>query len=315
MITIPVYLLTGYLGSGKTTLLNHLLSQSELKSKRVALIINEFGSLGVDGQLIDHVNDGIFELNRGSLFCACIQTDFEKTLRRIASEVKPELVIAEATGIAHTSDLYKWLDIGADEHRFEVRANVCMVDFMNFTKILPNLKSASAQVTAADAILINKVDLAPCQEHVDRLSEILSDMNPRAAQWRTVEGQLKWSLIESLEHRACQTPPAISPPEELASCSVPGRFVDRDRFYDAIASVQGSLLRLKGVVDFGQGLVLVESVFDSLSEKTAPDTVKRFGLTVIGWNTTAEHLTSVFSKAFKPVPPSAEGIVSITFGS
>lgn len=80
MTTVPVYLLTGYLGSGKTTLLNYLLGQTPLAHQRVALVVNEFGTLGVDGQLIQGTEGGVFEINSGSLFCACTRSGLVKVL-------------------------------------------------------------------------------------------------------------------------------------------------------------------------------------------------------------------------------------------
>ncbi|MCE5273144.1 GTP-binding protein, partial [bacterium] len=76
MSRIPIILLTGYLGAGKTTLLNHLLSRPEIRERNVALIINEFGELGVDGRLVEAGTRPVYELNKGSLFCVCIKTDF-----------------------------------------------------------------------------------------------------------------------------------------------------------------------------------------------------------------------------------------------
>ncbi len=159
MKTIPVYLLTGYLGSGKTTLLNHLLSDPQLAGQRIALIVNEFGALGVDGQLVSGADGQVFELSRGSLFCACIRTDFARALEQIADDVQPDLVLAEATGVAATSDLVGFFDMAHGQSRFRVQANVCIVDSLNFTKVLPYLKAASAQVVSADGIVINKSDL------------------------------------------------------------------------------------------------------------------------------------------------------------
>jgi len=155
---IPVYLITGYLGSGKTTLLNHLLATPQLRSQRVALIVNEFGTLGVDGQLLEQAADHVFELNRGSLFCACIHADFVRTLETIARDIRPDVVLAEASGVAQTSDLGNFFDTPPARDQFQVQANLCVVD-PNVTKVLPYLKAARVQVTWADGLVINKSDL------------------------------------------------------------------------------------------------------------------------------------------------------------
>ncbi len=299
MSAIPLYLVTGYLGSGKTTVLNHLLSTPELQSQRVALIINEFGSLGIDGQLLDQKAGSIFELNRGSLFCACIETDFQSTLETIARDVRPDLVLAEATGVAQTSDLCRFCDGPQIKGQFRIAANLCVVDSLNFTKVLPYLKAATAQVTWADGLVINKTDLLEAPG-VEKLSTLLREMNPRATQTRVRSGRVGWEYVAGLTHEACQAEPVESPPEDVATCSLAGQFANRREFLAAFDRARDHLLRLKGIVDFGDGPVLVEAVFDQLTER--PSTVRqpRFGLTLIGWKTTAEELAETFRPALPP---------------
>ena len=197
-VYVPVYLITGYLGSGKTTLLNHLLATPELRSQRVALLVNEFGTLGVDGQLLETSADHIFELNRGSLFCACIQTDVVRALETIAAEIRPDLVIAEASGMAQTSDLSSFFALPSTRDRFRVQANVCVVD-PNFTKVLPYLKASRAQVEWADGLVINKMDVLG-ETGAERLASVVGDLNPRAAQLRVSHGRVGWDWLQALEH-------------------------------------------------------------------------------------------------------------------
>ena len=290
---IPVYLITGYLGSGKTTLLNHLLATPQLRSQRVALIVNEFGTLGVDGQLLEQAADHIFELNRGSLFCACIHADFVQTLETIARDIRPDVVLAEASGVAQTSDLKNFFDTPPARDQFQVRANLCVVD-PNLTKVLPYLKASRVQVVWADGLVINKTDLLGVAG-TERLAALLSDLNPRAAQVRVTHGRVDWEFVQGLQHVPCQAPPTASPPEDLATCSILGRSADRGAFHAAFERIQDRLLRLKGIVDFGDGPVLVEGVFDTLTERPFQGAHPRFGITVIGWKITAEEMTQAFA--------------------
>jgi G3E family GTPase len=85
---IPVIIFTGYLGAGKTTSLNTLLNTDWVKSKNIALIINEFGSVGVDGKLVEPGNYAKYEINRGSIFCICTKTDFVKYMTDISENIK-----------------------------------------------------------------------------------------------------------------------------------------------------------------------------------------------------------------------------------
>ena len=294
---IPVYLITGYLGAGKTTLVKHLLATPQLRSQRVTLIVNEFGSLGIDGQLLERAADHVFEISRGSLFCACIQADFVQTLETIARDVRPDVVLAEASGVAQTSDLGSFFDLPQTRNQFHMQANLCVVD-LNCTTVLPYLKASRAQVTWADGLVINKTDLLGTAG-TERLAALLSDLNPRAAQVRVTHGRVSWEFVQGLQHLPCQTPPTVSPPEELATCSILGRCADRTEFYAAFQRIQDRVLRLKGIVDFGEGPVLVESVFDALTESPFQGKQPRFGITVIGWKTTAEELTRAFAPALR----------------
>jgi G3E family GTPase len=295
---IPVYLITGYLGSGKTTLLNHLLATPQLRAQRVALIVNEFGTLGVDGQLLNQAADRVFELNRGSLFCACLEADFARTLDVIATQIRPDVVLAEASGVAQTSDLGKFFDEPASGGQFEIRANVCVVD-PNLTKVLPYLRASRIQVAWADGLVINKTDLLG-EAGAARLAAVLGDLNPRATQTRVTHGRVAWDFVQGLQHVPCQAPPTVAPPEQLATCSIPGRCANRSEFHAAFRNVQDRLLRLKGVIDFGDGPVLVEGIFDALTERPFAGAQPRFGITVIGWKITAEDLMHAFAPAIRP---------------
>jgi G3E family GTPase len=288
---------TGYLGAGKTTLVRHLLATPQLRAQRVALIVNEFGALGIDGQLLERAADCIFEISRGSLFCACIQADFAATLETIARDVRPDVVVAEASGVAQTSHLGSFFDRPQTRGQFHIQANLCVVD-LNFTKVLPHLKASHAQVAWADGLVINKTDLLGVAG-TERLAALLSDLNPRAAQARVMHGRVAWEFVQGLQHVPCDAPPTLAPPAELATCTILGRHADRSAFRVAFDRVQDRLLRLKGIVDFGDGPVLVESVFDTLSECPFQGAQPRFGITVIGWKTTAEELTRAFAPALR----------------
>lgn len=299
MTAIPIYLLTGYLGSGKTTLLNHLLGQASLASRRVALVINEFGTLGVDGQLVRETDGGVFELNSGSLFCACTRSGLVNVLGQIASEIHPDAVLAEATGVAETSDLYDLLDTVPLKGRFSVRANVCVVDSLNFTKILPYLKAARGQVASADGVVMNKIELLD-ETGADRLASLLKDINGRAEQARVSHGRLEWAFVDGLKHVRQKVAPIHTPPEEVVTCSIPNRQADRDRLNAAIETLGDRLLRLKGIVSFGDGPCLVESVFGAVTYSPFNEEKARYGTTALGWKIPKADLSRTLESAFLP---------------
>ncbi|MBC2745103.1 MAG: hypothetical protein HGJ93_19285 [Desulfosarcina sp.] len=100
--TTSVYLITGFLGSGKTTLLNRII-QSFPKDRKLMILMNEFGDIGVDGTLVDDDDLAMLEISKGSIFCVCVKTDFIKGLMDIAQRMQPDVLIIEATGVANPS--------------------------------------------------------------------------------------------------------------------------------------------------------------------------------------------------------------------
>ena len=217
----------------------------------------------------------------------------------IADDVQPDLVLAEATGVAATSDLVGFFDAPQGAASFRVQANVCVVDSLNFTKVLPYLKAASAQVACADGIVINKSDLVD-EPSQTRLSKLLAEMNPSAVQIQSQHGRVSWDFVRGLRHAPRHSDPIDAPPEHVSVCSLSGDRADGQTIQETIRRLGDKLLRLKGIVDLGSGPELVESVFGSFSRRPAAAGPVRFGTTVIGWKISAEELRTAFAPAFQP---------------
>jgi G3E family GTPase len=296
--SIPVLVLTGYLGAGKTTLLNHLLSLPGIRAKKIALIINEFGPLGIDGKLVAPGDYAKFELNKGSLFCICIKTDFIRTLETIANEVKPDLVIVEATGVADPCDLSQLVDSPHLREVFQIGANVCLADAVGFTQVAAFLRTAKRQVMWADGLVINKSDLVPATD-LSALAGILKELNPEAPQITVSFGKISETFLQGLTHRVRLAPIPEAPAAELASASLQTeKPVDEKRFFETIASLKGSLLRLKGTVCFPNRTRFVEVVNGRVTEKDPPAGLPRTAFTVIGWKIPKDDLVSAFSQCW-----------------
>ena len=296
MPPIPILLITGFLGAGKTTLLNQVLQLPGIREREIALIINEFGATGVDGALVESGERPKFELNKGSLFCICVKTDFIKTLDEIATRVRPELLIVEATGIAETRDLMAFVDEPHLQDNFRIRANLCLVDAANFTKVAPNLKAARGQVRWADGIVLNKTDLAATGE-LEKLRAVLAEMNPDAPVFETTYGAIDDEFIEGLRHREHPGELLQEPPDPLFSVSFEtDRPVDRARFEAVIGELQESLLRLKGWVGFrgDSEMRFVELVGDELTIRPAPGERGATRFTVIAWKIREAELRERF---------------------
>lgn len=156
-IKIPVTVLTGYLGAGKTTLLNRILSDP--KGKRYAVIVNEFGEIGIDNDLIIDVDEEIFELNNGCVCCS-VRGDLIRILTALFKRRSSfDGIIIETTGLADPAPVAQTFFADDDvRYRASLDAIVTVVDAVNILERLADSKEAVEQIAFADTIILNKVD-------------------------------------------------------------------------------------------------------------------------------------------------------------
>ncbi|NRA30370.1 MAG: GTP-binding protein [Parvularculaceae bacterium] len=181
---IPISVLTGFLGSGKTTVLNHLMQQPEFS--RTLVVINEFGGIGLDHNLVTQSSDDVIvEMSNGCV-CCTLRRDLAKTLREApgrfarGGEVWFDRVIIETTGLADPSPILNTLmtDVGVQKH-FEVDSVIATVDAVNGSETLDRQIESVKQAAVADRLLLTKTDLVTAQD-LSALRERLQSLNPAA---------------------------------------------------------------------------------------------------------------------------------------
>ncbi len=155
---IPVTVLTGYLGAGKTTLLNRILSENH--GRKYAVVINEFGELGVDNDLVVDADEEVFEMNNGCI-CCTVRGDLIRIVGGLVKRRgKFDGIIIETTGLANPAPVAQtfFVDEGV-RARTRLDAIVTVVDAKNLPARLDDSAEAAAQIAFADVIVLNKTDL------------------------------------------------------------------------------------------------------------------------------------------------------------
>jgi G3E family GTPase len=200
---IPVTVLTGFLGAGKTTLLNHLLSQRH--GYRCAIIINEFGAISIDNQLVVGADEEILELNNGCLCCR-VRGDLIRSLNGLFQRQKRfDYVIIETTGLADPGPVVQTFKSTDLADRLRLDGIVTVVDARHLDKELQDGPEPAAQIAFADVILLNKTDLvSPADLH--RLEHRIRKMNSLAALHHTRNSQVDPGRILNLKAREVTGP-------------------------------------------------------------------------------------------------------------
>ena len=195
---IPVTVLTGYLGAGKTTLLNRILSEPH--GKRYAVIVNEFGEIGIDNELVVGADEEVFEMNNGCV-CCTVRGDLIRIIEGLMKRKgRFDAIIVETTGLADPAPVAQTFFVDEDVQRAtRLDAVVTVADAKWLAERLRDAPEAKNQIAFADVIIINKTDLVSPAE-LQEVEERIRAINPYAALHRTRKCDVALSNV--LERRA-----------------------------------------------------------------------------------------------------------------
>ncbi len=195
---IPVTVLTGYLGAGKTTLLNRILSEPH--GKKYAVIVNEFGEIGIDNDLVVNSDEEIFEMNNGCV-CCTVRGDLIRIIEGLVRRKgKFDAIIVETTGLADPAPVAQtfFMDEAVGE-KTRLDAVVTVADAKWLKDRLKDAPEAKNQIAFADVILLNKTDLVS-EPELQEIEARIRGINPYAKLHRTQRSQI--ALAEVLDRKA-----------------------------------------------------------------------------------------------------------------
>lgn len=186
---IPVTVVTGFLGSGKTTLINRILSEQH--GRKIAVIVNEFGEVSIDGQLIvQDDQEELVEFNNGCL-CCTVRGDLIDTLEKLQERSELDAILIETTGLADPAPVASTFFL-EDKLTANTRLDsfIALADAVNLEQNLAQSEEAQEQIAFADIILLNKTDLAT-KAQLKKVEQVIRRSNPLAQIYHTENSDIE----------------------------------------------------------------------------------------------------------------------------
>lgn len=189
---VPVLLVTGFLGAGKTTVVNHLLAHAG--GRRIAAVVNDFGAINIDAELIAGAGDGVVSLSNGCI-CCTLEGDLLRTLAALLRrDPQPEFIVIETSGIADPADIVRNLMDPLVWREAPLETVLCVVDATTAPEKLNGDALQKSQVRAADVVALSKLDLVDDSASAP-LRAAIRALRPAAVVVDAVDGDVPAELL------------------------------------------------------------------------------------------------------------------------
>ena len=256
---MKLLLITGFLGTGKTTFLKRLIAHFE--GQKPALIVNEFGKVGMDGKLLSELGASMREITGGSVFCSCRIDQFESALGKVAKE-NPGIILVEASGLSDPTAVKTLVEQTAG---VEYAGCVALCDANRLTKTLATVRVCPKQLAVSDVILLNKIDLVSEEEK----QACIATLKERFAQARiepTTQGAFDYAWIADIKPYAQRV--AFEDTGDITlqkACITLAEGVKKDAFLKMLGLFAEDTYRIKGFAQLAEGLYQVDCVSNVLN--------------------------------------------------
>ncbi len=267
-----IVILSGFLGSGKTTVLQNLIAASN--DKKIAILLNDFGDVPVDGTLIqtEKGTSDVVEIGGGSVFCSCLKEAFVKALFSLSTG-DAERVLVEASGMSDPSGVTRLLELAKLDAFYEEALVICLFDPQKSLKLARVLEVIPRQIKAAQVVVLTKSDVTS-QEERDKAREYIRSVHAEVPIIESYNGVLDLQSLPTTQVKAAMTTLLSfnTPQTRPDSFVVKEQVSDLENFIQTLEN-SSQLLRVKGYVHSNKGTFFITDGPSGITAQPASDVI------------------------------------------